>query len=90
MPAIPSGTKGNPAGIIAGSKVRITPNSGAQRDYPAFCKAFTGRVGKFIRLTLTSMDRKAYPEDFAMVAVEEADKSETFLTVDHRWLTTAS
>lgn len=71
-----------------GQKVRITPPANAVRNYPAFCKAFSGLVGKFIRPTLTSLDRKMYPEDFAIIGIGK--KQEEFLTVDSRWLTTVS
>lgn len=71
-----------------GTKVRITPPGNAFAKYPAFCKTFAGMVGKFIRPTLTSLDRKMYPENFVVISIGKEDKEH--LTVDANWLTVAS
>lgn len=71
-----------------GTKVTITPPGGAAKHFPAFCKAFAGIQGKFIRPTVTSLDRKMYPEDFAIIGIGK--KFEEFLTVDINWLTATS
>lgn len=71
-----------------GAKVRITPPHSAFKQYPGFCKKFTNMVGKLIRPTIPSLDRKAYPEDFVVLGLGK--KHDEFLTVDVRWLTAVS
>lgn len=72
----------------SGQTVRITPH-GAARRYGSFCKAFAGVTGRFIRMTLTSLDRTSYPEEFAIIAIGKKE-NEQFLTVDSRWLSATS
>lgn len=74
---------------LTGTKVRITPPAGSDIKYSAFCKAFAGIVGTFIRPTHFS---SLFPGEFIIIGLGKGtkEKYEQFLTVDKNWLTAAS
>lgn len=81
-------------GTKTGTKVTITIPAKAKREHSAFSKAFSGVVGKLIRFAPLSLDRKMYPETFAIVGIGKdtngKEHNAHHVYVDTNWLTVAS